>query len=284
MAGFFRHSAVETPAPVVGELVGGHYVEPYGYAVYRGAGTQDWLIACTSSGEGYFVYEDVVLTVGARDIVMIPPGTMHRYGTVEGSVWDFHWAHFIPRPYWMGWLNMIQGKHPIPVIHIEDEEVWHRIEATFTMVVSDSLSIGRFAEELSLNGLEAILLLMTRGIPDTDGSKLDPRIRTVMRYIAEHLSETLTVADLAAQVSLSPSRLSHLFKEQTQDSVTNTLIKLRLRQAARLLRFTSRKVTDIAHEVGFESSFYFTRMFTAQFGMAPTEYRKSSTADDEGTP
>lgn len=50
-----------------------------------------------------------------------------------------------------------------------------------------------------------------------------------------------------------------------KDLVTSTLIKLRLRQAAKLLQFTSRKVTDIAHEVGFESSFYFTKKFTSQF-------------------
>lgn len=267
----------ETPAPVIGHLVAGHYVEPYGYATYRGAGTKDWLITCTRQGKGYFILDDEVTTVGARDILLIPPGTTHQYGTVEGSVWDFHWTHFIPRPYWMSWLRMIQEDYRLPLIHIDDEQVWDRIQSAFKRVLSDSLAIGEFAVELSLNGLEEVFLMLVRGTLNSNEPKIDPRVRTVLRYISEHLSEPLTVADLAAQVDLSSSRLSHLFKEQMQDSVTNAIIKLRLHQATRLLQFTSRKVTDIAHEVGFESSFYFTRQFTSQIGMSPTKYRKSNT-------
>ncbi len=281
MVAFIRNSDEETPAPLFGALVAGHYAEPYGYSVYRGAGTQDWLIACTSHGLGYFVHDDTVLTVGARDILLIPPGTMHQYGTVEASVWNFHWAHFIPCPNWAGWLRMIQGEHNLRCLHIEDDEAWRRVQTAFAKVLADSMGMGQLADELALNGIEEILLVLSRSLPDADESTLDPRIRSTLRYIAEHMAEPLTVPGLASRVDLSPSRFAHLFKEQMQDSVTNTLIKLRLRQAARLLQFTSRKVTDIAHDVGFESSFYFTRKFTSQFGMSPTEYRRVHAFGDQ---
>jgi AraC family transcriptional regulator of arabinose operon len=53
----------------------------------------------------------------------------------------------------------------------------------------------------------------------------------------------------------------------------NTLNQLRLREAARYLVFTSRLVGDIARDVGFADPFFFTRQFTAFFGVSPSAYR-----------
>ena len=46
-----------------------------------------------------------------------------------------------------------------------------------------------------------------------------------------------------------------------------------MRQAARLLAFTTRDVDEIAGDVGFNSAFYFSRQFHRRFGMSPRAYR-----------
>ena len=61
---------------------------------------------------------------------------------------------------------------------------------------------------------------------------------------------------------------------QTGQTLTGALAQLRLRQAARLLAYTSRNVSEIAADVGFESAFYFSRVFKRNFGASPLEYRK----------
>src|SRR5205807_3225926 len=82
-----------------------------------------------------------------------------------------------------------------------------------------------------------------------------------------------TPGTLAREVDLSPSRLAHLFKQELGDSVTNTVLILRLRRAARLLEYTSRRVGAIAEDVGFSSAFYFSRQFHRHFGLSPRAYR-----------
>ncbi|MBC8074887.1 MAG: helix-turn-helix transcriptional regulator, partial [Chloroflexales bacterium] len=92
--------------------------------------------------------------------------------------------------------------------------------------------------------------------------------------------DPVNVAALAREIGLSPSRLSHLFKQQVGSSIVETALALRLRQAARLLAFTQHPVATIAHEAGFQSAFYFSRQFKAYYGQSPSAYRKRM--KDEG--
>jgi AraC family transcriptional regulator of arabinose operon len=97
--------------------------------------------------------------------------------------------------------------------------------------------------------------------------------------LSRDLAGAHTVETLAAAVFLSPSRLAHLFKEQTGQTVTDALRQLRLRQAARLLRHSGRSVQEIAAEVGFHCSFHFSRRFRQAFGASPRLYRVQARAD-----
>jgi AraC family transcriptional regulator of arabinose operon len=84
----------------------------------------------------------------------------------------------------------------------------------------------------------------------------------------------LTITALAQQVSLSPSRLSHLFKAQVGRSIIETMVSIRLHQTERLLKYTSLHIGEIAHEVGFQSASYFSRQFKAHYGLSPEAYRQ----------
>jgi AraC family transcriptional regulator of arabinose operon len=110
---------------------------------------------------------------------------------------------------------------------------------------------------------------------------MDPRVSEVLHALMHRMSESHSVAALAQAVNLSPSRLAHMFKEQVGDSIIDTLNKIRLRQAARLLRFTTRQVGEVARDVGFQDPFYFTKQFKAFYGTSPSEFRsRNSSAED----
>jgi AraC family transcriptional regulator of arabinose operon len=81
------------------------------------------------------------------------------------------------------------------------------------------------------------------------------------------------VADVARHVALSPSRLSHLFKQETGRSIMDTFNKMRLRHAANLLRYTAHSVEQIAALTGFSSVYYFSAAFKKYTGLSPTAYR-----------
>jgi AraC family transcriptional regulator of arabinose operon len=132
---------------------------------------------------------------------------------------------------------------------------------------------GALQRELALNGLEEVLLLAVHENAQTGRRPPDPRVERVLELISHDLAAPHSLVTLAAEVGLSPSRLAHLFKHELGDSVTNTVLTLRLRQAARLLEYTSRRVGAIAGDVGFSSAFYFSRQFHRHFGLSPRAYR-----------
>ena len=95
-----------------------------------------------------------------------------------------------------------------------------------------------------------------------------------------HKNETgdLTAGQIAAQVSLSPSRFRELFREVTGQTVAHYRLSLRCEAAARKLIQSTQPITRIAHELGFSSSQYFTRSFRRYMGLTPTAWRERSTA------
>ena len=97
-------------------------------------------------------------------------------------------------------------------------------------------------------------------------------VSTVLEYVRRHLSEPLTVADLAEQVSLSPSAFAHLFREVTGRSPYQFVKEMRLDKARELLIDGQLAVVRVAKEVGYGSVSHFISEFRARFGVTPRAY------------
>jgi AraC-like DNA-binding protein len=87
-----------------------------------------------------------------------------------------------------------------------------------------------------------------------------------------HLYESLTVADLADLVSLSPSAFAHLFRDVTGRSPYQFLKEMRLDRARELLVDGNLTVARISKEVGYASVSHFISEFRGRFGVTPRAY------------
>lgn len=263
----------DTPAPPPSLLIADHFIQPYGYRTHRSKGTKDWLITLTLSGTGKFVIGDESFYVKGGDLMLLAPGTPHHYETPDQSIWNFMWAHFNPLSHWsdmMAWLSSKPGY----LYYSVGQRVLHtRMEAAFGHVIQDSLRAQDVNKRLAMNALEEILLLIYEQHGDGGVHLRDPRVEEVLSILSANMKETHSIEALARTVSLSPSRLSHLFKAEVGDSIVETLTKLRLKQAARLLEHTTRQIAEVAEDVGYRDAFYFTKQFHAYYGVSPTKFR-----------
>ena len=98
-------------------------------------------------------------------------------------------------------------------------------------------------------------------------------VQSMQDYILEHLTEEITLTDLAETAHFSPWYAHRLFKELTGIPPAEYIRKLRLSEAAKRLKNGKRRITDIAMTLGFESIDGFTRSFFREFGMTPSKYR-----------
>jgi AraC family transcriptional regulator len=96
----------------------------------------------------------------------------------------------------------------------------------------------------------------------------------VTSYMREHLHEDVNLDDLAAQANLSKYHLLRVFAKSTGFTPHRYLTRLRLRQAADLLRDTSQTVLQISIACGYHSPGQFAAAFRRQYGASPTEFRR----------
>ncbi len=81
--------------------------------------------------------------------------------------------------------------------------------------------------------------------------------------------------ELARALQISPSRLTHVVKEQTGCSVTQFSHRLRLSLAKSLLLTTEESVGEIAEKAGWQDSRYFARVFRREVGVTAQQFRSS---------
>jgi AraC-like DNA-binding protein len=96
----------------------------------------------------------------------------------------------------------------------------------------------------------------------------------VLKYIRESYKEDITVENLADKACMSKSHFYKSFKNTLGETPMEYLNSERLKQAKKLIRTTSSKLSEIAFSTGFNSSSYFITQFKKQEGVTPSQFRK----------
>ncbi|MFM0311626.1 AraC family transcriptional regulator [Paraburkholderia sp. RL17-383-BIF-A] len=111
------------------------------------------------------------------------------------------------------------------------------------------------------------------GLPAHPERLVPRRIRRVTDYIRANLAGDLSISELAAQAGLSSFHFARVFRRETGEAPHQFVSRLRLEEAARLLRATDHTVLQIAIAVGFENASHFSVQFKRDYGVTPLAYR-----------
>ena len=101
----------------------------------------------------------------------------------------------------------------------------------------------------------------------------DDVVSRVVGYMHDHLSERITVQQLADLVYISKSYLSRIFKQKTGVSLMQYLNLLRMEAAKCMLALSSMNTAEIAQRAGYQSTKFFYRAFRDYTGITTREYR-----------
>lgn len=99
-------------------------------------------------------------------------------------------------------------------------------------------------------------------------------VQHMQDYIEEHISEPVTLSELAKKSGYSMWHAARIFKDLTGKTPFDYIREMRLSEAAMKLK-DGKKVVDVAFDFVFDSHEGFTRAFSKQFGIAPKAYSKS---------
>ncbi|WP_234993492.1 AraC family transcriptional regulator [Filimonas lacunae] len=106
-------------------------------------------------------------------------------------------------------------------------------------------------------------------LPTTDNLKLRP----VLRYLHENISEKLSMPELAPQFGFSERSLYRLFRTEMDISFLQYLKMLRVIKGIEMLLKADQNISEIAFKTGYESISAFSNTFQQIVGMRPSEFK-----------
>lgn len=93
---------------------------------------------------------------------------------------------------------------------------------------------------------------------------------------------TATVSAVAKNIGIHRSYLTTIFKKKTGVSPQEYLLQCRMRRACMLLSSTNNPIQAIAHNVGYDNPFTFSKIFKSYYGISPREYRRQQQSEQKG--
>jgi AraC-like DNA-binding protein len=101
-----------------------------------------------------------------------------------------------------------------------------------------------------------------------------PIVERTRGYVREHLSERITLDDLAAQAGTTKYHFLRSYHAQTGMTPMSDVRRQRLEQARNLIVSTSWPLRVIAARVGFNTEFHLAKLFRQHLGIAPSSLRR----------
>ncbi|BBH21512.1 hypothetical protein Back11_28570 [Paenibacillus baekrokdamisoli] len=198
-----------------------------------------------------------------------------RRGSSEGLTSNFH--HFFA---YAATLTYTQFMHS--VLHMT---------VTVTKTISEmnenrsrpiAIDLRHFYQEVleqeTVGGIEALFhSLITQLSSETnqgENEKTEILCHTMKEIIAENSNDPdFSLQNIAQLLKMSSAYIGRVFKQGTGMAVTEYINKIRLSNALELLEAQNMTINEVMERVGYRSQSYFFKLFKAQYGTTPKDYR-----------
>jgi AraC-like DNA-binding protein len=133
--------------------------------------------------------------------------------------------------------------------------------------------LGQLESHYLATGL-VLSVLQGYSRPSSDSPDQPEFLNWITSSMSLHLSEPLSVSDMATRAGLSPSRFSQVFRNRFGRPPHQFLLHLRIQRAQDLLHHTSLTMRDISAQCGFSDVHHFAKTFKRLSGQTPGSYRR----------
>ncbi|MCM1044493.1 MAG: AraC family transcriptional regulator [Candidatus Gastranaerophilales bacterium] len=227
------------------------------------------------SGQCHYLLDENVYRLEKGDLVFIAPGALHHSIYKEGENCEIYMIYFKKEHLLLEHMALPQSfMGSVPALYQEP------FAALLSRMLSEHARIDEYSESFISVYLQEILLMLMRHsvLAERDPGLLNSRDADILlatKYIYKHFKKQLSLEEVSAVASLSPTYFSKKFKQTTGMGFKEYLNYVRLKHAQTALLTTDCSITEIALEYGFNDSNYFKDLFKKVYGKSPREFRKN---------
>lgn len=250
----------------------GFYKQAIKHTMLRRIHDDNLLIYCVH-GQGSCQVNNKHYQVNAGDILLLPRGAAHSYQSSDDSPWSVYWCHFSgdKSQQYIEYLNKAQDNAIINV------GVNPRLIANFDILLQSlqsSFNLPAFIYGANL--LAQILTYIPQLRPIAKAQQMADKfdLEKVHSLMQASLHDQLNLDTLAQAVNLSKFHFIKCYKELTDTTPINYFIHLKIERACHLLDISTKSIKEISYNLGYEDTYYFSRIFKKIMGISPSEYRK----------
>lgn len=242
----------------------------------RGRILNDYYIVFISKGAGVFGSANTPpVNIDTGTCFFLFPGIWHRYKPDPKSGWEEYWIGFNG-----GYIAALMKKFfsvntPFVNVGLNKEMLvlFHRLIDT---VAASSIGYPQQMAGITLQILGLVNTLSTFKAYENDPvGKLISKAKFILE---ESFENQLDMENLARQLPMGYSSFRIAFKKICGESPNQYHLKLRLNRAKDLLTTTALNINEVADQTGFESVYYFSKVFKKKMGVSPNAFRKNAAA------
>lgn len=244
----------------------------------RSEGIDQYVFIYCVKGKGWYRLRNSSYAIAAGQYFILPAGVPHSYGADNDDPWTIYWMHFkgsLAEFYSTG-LHVPHAIPPARDSRIHDrlalfEEIFYSLKAGYSR---ENLAYAQSLLHHFLGSLRYISQFRKAGASVQPNETNDFDVaQNAIRYMKEHLEESLTLAQIAQYTGYSPSHFSALFRRAIGHAPLAYFNLLKIQEACAMLDSTDINVTQIALKLGFSDNLYFSRLFRKIMGIPPKAYR-----------
>ncbi len=243
----------------------------YMFSWEKGRVLDEFHFVMITRGEGVFESKETgKVKINAGDGFILFPGVWHRYKPNTKTGWDEQWVGFSGRVAEEMMNNgFFDAKNP--VIHKCDRaSMLNYFETLFKLFSNEPFGYQRLASGICMQ-------LMAEAYNIQQSKDNEEHLNSLVAY-AKHLmykkiNNNIDLKKIAADYGVSYSKFRIDFKKQTGTSPLQYYLQLKIERAKELLLQSNKTQKEIAFSLGFESDYYFNRLFKSKVGVTPKEFR-----------